>query len=324
MLWTKDGQVRGKSHQILCYPALPGRRPAALAGCSRTPIGTRSLQTQKTSFDSSPYHWKLGRRGQKQIKMNACRSQLLAFSPTHPFASYLNISLKDPVKRLYCVLRHFQATASGRPRPSRKSGWSWTTQSCLTATVWILAAALEQLFSPAGNMEGHIWCCLVTPVLFRPPLLPLPGTGHSWLLLPLRVCAWLGHANSCAVPSRLCPLRLRWFANLWTNPTISNNPLFWVLNIFRCTVCLQLPLKFSWADCCQKGVMGGNQSELKIAKIRKPSLKVTAWKFFSWALCFTHSFGDTVSDRKKTHGKMYLFESEVSFGRQCLFYVFFK
>lgn len=77
-VWMKNGQVGGKRHQSQCYPAFPGR-------CSCTPIRTTTLQKQKASFDSSPCHWKLRRRGQKQVKMNVCWSQLLGFCPTHPY-----------------------------------------------------------------------------------------------------------------------------------------------------------------------------------------------------------------------------------------------
>lgn len=64
-VWMKNGQVGGKRHQSQSYPAFPGR-------CSCTPIRTTTLQKQKASFDSSPCHWKLRRRGQKQVKMNVC------------------------------------------------------------------------------------------------------------------------------------------------------------------------------------------------------------------------------------------------------------
>lgn len=146
-------------------------------------------------------------------------------------------------------------------------------QSCLAATTWILAAAPEQLFSLAGNMERHICRCLVTKCFSVPCCYPCQAQGHSWLLVTLRLHVWLGHENSCSVPSCLRPLSWRWFANLWANPTISNNLLFWALDVFRCTVCPQLPPKFSWADCFQKGVTRGDQSELKTAKVRSPFLK---------------------------------------------------
>lgn len=76
-VWMKNGQVGGKRHQRQHHPAVP-------SGCSCTP---KTSQTQKASFDSSPCHWKMRRRGQKQIQMNVCKSQLLHFSTTHPLGS---------------------------------------------------------------------------------------------------------------------------------------------------------------------------------------------------------------------------------------------